>query len=177
MNEQPEGQDDQAVNDEMASLFDLKKRKKKKKTDAPKAEETTEATAVGGEGSAGAEAAVSSGQRSGKDSSMELDPPSYTYTQLLQRVVDCLERTNPDFAEKKRFTMKPPQLMRGAMQDTHTHTITNTFYTYTHPLQQYTPNPHYPFNSGHEEDAVGELPGDLRHDAPQQRARLSVHDG
>eukprot|EP01031_Cornospumella_fuschlensis_P042918 gene42919-52443_t len=39
MNEQPDQQDEQAINDEMASMFDLKKRKKKKKTDTAKADE------------------------------------------------------------------------------------------------------------------------------------------
>jgi hypothetical protein len=28
-------------------------------------------------------------------------------------VVDTLHQNNPELADKKRFTMKPPQLMRG----------------------------------------------------------------
>ena len=46
---------------------------------------------------------------------MEVDPPIYTYGQMLNRVVDLLHQNNPDMLEKRKYTMKPPQLMRGTL--------------------------------------------------------------
>ena len=107
--------DDQEVPDEVAAMFDLKQKKKKKKTITKKAD-----TAEDGEPSADNEGvAVSTGSSSeGKVSSSssgvsDMDPPQYTYSQLLNRVVDYLHANNPDLIEKRRYTMKPPQLMRG----------------------------------------------------------------
>jgi translation initiation factor 2 subunit 2 len=111
--------DDQEVPDEVAAMFDLKQKKKKKKTTTKKAD-----TAEDVEPSADNEgAAVSAGSSSeGKVSSSssggvsDMDPPQYTYAQLLNRVVDLLHANNPDLIEKRRYTMKPPQLMRGKYQ-------------------------------------------------------------
>ena len=47
-----------------------------------------------------------------------VDPPQYTYSQLLNRVVDFLHANNPDLIEKRRYTMKPPQLMRVGTKKT-----------------------------------------------------------
>ena len=110
--------DDQEVPDEVAAMFDLKQKKKKKKTTTKKAD-----TAEDGEPSADNDGAVVSGGSSseGKASSSssgvsDMDPPQYTYSQLLNRVVDFLHANNPDLIEKRRYTMKPPQLMRGKCQ-------------------------------------------------------------
>ncbi len=68
----------------------------------------------GVKGEASAEGAVTG--EVGSSSSVnvfELDPPTYSYTQLLNRVVDFIHQNNPELTDKKRFTMKPPQLMRG----------------------------------------------------------------
>jgi hypothetical protein len=98
-----EGNNETEVPDEVAAMFDLtqkKKKKKKKTTDAADVdvakdgEELQEKVAVG---------------------SVDLDPPIYTYTQLLNRVVDLLHQNNPELTEKRRYTMKPPQLMRGRL--------------------------------------------------------------
>jgi hypothetical protein len=43
----------------------------------------------------------------------ELDPPPYTYDQLLERVVGFVHQNNPELIDKKRSIMKPPQLSRG----------------------------------------------------------------
>lgn len=56
--------------------------------------------------------AEDSSDLSGAPSAAEV-PPSYTYAQLLQRVYDLLQENNPDMIEKKRGTLKPPQLMKG----------------------------------------------------------------
>ena len=37
---------------------------------------------------------------------------SYTYTHMLNRIVSLLQQNNPELAEKRRNTIKPPQLMR-----------------------------------------------------------------
>jgi translation initiation factor 2 subunit 2 len=47
-----------------------------------------------------------------------LDPPIYTYNQLLNRVVSFVHQNNPELTDKKRFTMKPPQLMRVGTKKT-----------------------------------------------------------
>lgn len=103
----------------MAAMFDLTQKKKKKK---PKKEATGPAT---GEGDAELPTAAvddSGGTAVSKAgaaaeilsvSIYELDPPTYTYSQLLNRVVEFVHEKNPELTDKKRFTMKPPQLMRG----------------------------------------------------------------
>lgn len=103
--------------DEVAAMFDLKMKKKKKKKKI--VDETGEAGgqesgASAAEGVEGAESmardVVASSSSSG---TMEIDPPIYTYGQMLNRVVDLLHQNNPEMLEKRKYTMKPPQLMRG----------------------------------------------------------------
>ena len=97
--------DDQAVPDEVAAMFDLTQKKKKKKSKKVEiAEEQTHDTDEKANDSA------ATGNAS------DLDPPQYSYTQLLNRVVEYLHLNNPDLIEKRRYTMKPPQLMRGWLQ-------------------------------------------------------------
>jgi len=107
----------EVVPDEVAAMFDLSQKKKKKKSTKSKTEATTEGdtTKEGAvEGSASAEVATSSSGAGG----FELDPPNYSYTQLLNRVVDSLHQNNPEITDKKRITMKPPQLMRVGTKKT-----------------------------------------------------------
>lgn len=92
------------VEDNVAAMFDLTQKKKKRK---PKKVEVTE----GGEQSADAD--QNAGEAAASGGVSEMDPPQYTYSQLLNRVVDYLHLNNPDLIEKRRYTMKPPQLMRG----------------------------------------------------------------
>ena len=74
----------------------VKKKKKKKKTT-----EGGDAENEGGEAGDGATAADS-------------QYACYSYKELLDRVVGILQEKNPELGEKRRHTMKPPQLMRGA---------------------------------------------------------------
>lgn len=93
--------------DEFAAMFSLDQKKKKKSSKKKTAEEAPAATAdenAAPNPAEGEAAAVGV---------FELDPPIYTYEQLLNRVVDFVHQNNPELADKKRFTMKPPQLMRG----------------------------------------------------------------
>lgn len=86
-----------AVSEEIASMFDLsqKKKKKKKKVEVTNQEENGTPSIVP------------------NDSITKLDPPTYIYTQLLDRAVFLLHEHNPEYTEKRKHTMKPPQLMRG----------------------------------------------------------------
>ena len=99
---------EEAVPDEVAAMFDLslkKKKKKKTKTEKTEADAPKETAGEGGD-AVDSEVAASSTE-------FELDAPIYTYAQLLNRVVDFVHQNNPELTDKKRFTMKPPQLMRG----------------------------------------------------------------
>ena len=100
MSEFADNNEDLAVPDEVAAMFDLTQKKKKKKAKKVEISEEHEEEAAGGEA---------------PTSASDLDPPQYTYTQLLNRVVDFLHLNNPDLIEKRRYTMKPPQLMRGEL--------------------------------------------------------------
>lgn len=97
------------VPDEVAAMFDLSQKKKKKKK-TTKTEGGDDAV----KGGDATEGAVSTEVGSSSSAAIcEMDPPNYSYTQLLNRVVDFIHQNNPELTDKKRFTMKPPQLMRG----------------------------------------------------------------
>jgi translation initiation factor 2 subunit 2 len=92
--------------EDVAALFDLSTKKKKKskkvekKVEVPVEQSTT----------------VESSKASSQSSSsivLEEDPPTFSYSQLLDRIVDTLNEKNPELTDKKRYSMKPPQLMRG----------------------------------------------------------------
>lgn len=94
-------------------MFELtKKKKKKKKVVEGSAEESKPTEETDG----GSKAASSSS--SGEAISQELDIPTYSYTDLLERVLGFVHQNNPELADKKRFTMKPPQLMRVGTKKT-----------------------------------------------------------
>jgi hypothetical protein len=101
------GADEQEL---LEAEFSLKKKKKKTKKKTETADEGKPET----EG----DVAEKSGDGAKSDNNENdnvnvFDPPTYDYVQLLNRVVDTLHQNNPELADKKRFTMKPPQLMRG----------------------------------------------------------------
>ena len=50
--------------------------------------------------------------------SSENTPPTYTYSHMLNRIVQLLQQNNPELAEKRRNTLKPPQLMRVGTKKT-----------------------------------------------------------
>jgi uncharacterized membrane protein YgcG len=43
----------------------------------------------------------------------DIDPPAYSYNEMLERAVDLLHQHNPEYSEKRRYNLKPPQLMKG----------------------------------------------------------------
>jgi len=104
---------------ELQKMFGAKKKKKATKT---KTVDSTVSAATESEGKVDGDSATtssisavkSSGDESFVNSSsvFELDPPTYSYQQLLERVVGFVHHNNPELVDKKRSTMKPPQLMR-----------------------------------------------------------------
>ena len=109
--------EDQEVPDEVAAMFDLKQKKKKKKKKVEVVEDV-QLSSVAATGDAAVAGGIEAAGGSGSSSVLgiyELDPPKYSYTQLLNRVVDFIHQNNPELTDKKRFTMKPPQLMRGSV--------------------------------------------------------------
>jgi translation initiation factor 2 subunit 2 len=96
------------VPDDVAAMFDLSMKKKKKTT--KKKDKVAVADTDGAPQEEGAIITIEGASSSG---AYEFDPPIYTYEQLLNRVVDFVHQNNPELTDKKRFTMKPPQLMRG----------------------------------------------------------------
>ena len=93
-----------AEDEEVAAMFDLsKKKKKKKKKDK---EEKKKKKDKSGKGVAAATGGV------------EDDGPEYTYEELLSRVMAKLHENNPELTEKRRYVMKPPQLMRVGTKKT-----------------------------------------------------------
>ena len=94
--------DEPKPDEEVAAMFDLSKMKKKKKK---KKVEESDAPAEGGA------AASASAEGDGKYA-------CYSYKELLDRVVGILQANNPELSEKRRHTMKPPQLMRVGTKKT-----------------------------------------------------------
>ncbi|CAM9220544.1 unnamed protein product [Heterosigma akashiwo] len=87
----PEPQPEGAAADEVAAMFDLSKKKKKKKKKKKDDDEQGD----------DAPSAASSGSKC-----------TYTYDELLERINDILHDKNPELSEKRRQTIKPPQMMR-----------------------------------------------------------------
>ncbi|RLN90218.1 hypothetical protein BBJ28_00016665 [Nothophytophthora sp. Chile5] len=97
-----------AVPEDVAAMFDLKKKKKKTKKKKEKMEEA-------GEG----EATTQDGEAADGASVLVQDPATYSYKdELLARIMSKLHENNPELTDRKRHTMKPPQLMRVGTKKT-----------------------------------------------------------
>ena len=156
------------VPDDVAAMFDLSQKKKKKKS---KKVEVVES----GDQSNDADQNATANQTASSDGLSDIDPPQYSYSQLLNRVVDYLHLNNPDLIEKRRYTMKPPQLMRGNKNQTEPidHGVNQI-------RNQRTFTNSYSFLmicSWYKEDSLGKLPGNLEYYEEKSRASLSVYDG
>jgi hypothetical protein len=95
--------------------FSLKKKKKKPKKKTTEGDDQKAETAEGTteKNAANPDKLQTENNENKPVNIFETDPPNYDYTLLLNRVVDAIHQNNPELADKKRFTMKPPQLMRG----------------------------------------------------------------
>ena len=101
------------VDDEINNMFDLKLKKKKKKKKVET--EDNEATGEDG-GTVSNETNETTG--GGNDTVFTIGAPLYTYQELLNRVVDIIHQNNPELTDRRRATMKPPQLMRVGTKKT-----------------------------------------------------------
>ncbi|CAI5736615.1 unnamed protein product [Hyaloperonospora brassicae] len=96
-----------AVPDDVAAMFDLKKKKKKAKK--VKKEKNDKADTAVTDAEVGPDAT----------SVLVQDPATYSYKdELLARIIAKLHENNPELTDRKRHTMKPPQLMRVGTKKT-----------------------------------------------------------
>jgi translation initiation factor 2 subunit 2 len=117
----PEGGDDEAGDDTADLNVDdmdfslMSKKKKKKKVTLMDTEEDAGGVDFGGEEDSNK--GTSAFEGSIWDQKNKTD---YTYDELLKRVFDIMRDKNPDMVagEKKRFVMKPPQVMRAGAKKT-----------------------------------------------------------
>eukprot|EP00585_Thalassiosira_rotula_P012435 CAMPEP_0196131172 /NCGR_PEP_ID=MMETSP0910-20130528/1290_1 /TAXON_ID=49265 /ORGANISM="Thalassiosira rotula, Strain GSO102" /LENGTH=234 /DNA_ID=CAMNT_0041390615 /DNA_START=57 /DNA_END=761 /DNA_ORIENTATION=+ len=108
---------------ELAEMLDLTKKKKKKKKKDKKEKEASSS----GPSTSGDDDARFAAQRllitelenaHGEDADSHDRKAEYTYEDMLDRVMGILHAQNPDLIEKKRRTMKPPQLTRVGTKKT-----------------------------------------------------------
>eukprot|EP00579_Thalassiosira_antarctica_P011883 CAMPEP_0201923144 /NCGR_PEP_ID=MMETSP0903-20130614/10978_1 /ASSEMBLY_ACC=CAM_ASM_000552 /TAXON_ID=420261 /ORGANISM="Thalassiosira antarctica, Strain CCMP982" /LENGTH=234 /DNA_ID=CAMNT_0048460417 /DNA_START=54 /DNA_END=758 /DNA_ORIENTATION=+ len=108
---------------ELAEMLDLSKKKKKKSKKKNKEKEDS----ASGPSSAGDDDTRFAEQRliitqletaHGEEEDMHDRKADYTYEDMLDRVMGVLHAQNPDLIEKKRRTMKPPQLTRVGTKKT-----------------------------------------------------------
>jgi len=123
-----EGDKPKDAESEMAAMLDLsKKKKKKKKKDKS---ESSKGAADNATSSTSSTTATDSNASLTEQKRLlqliqedakpdEFDRKAeYTYPELLDRIMNLLHRHNPDLMEKKRRTMKPPQLTRVGTKKT-----------------------------------------------------------
>ena len=113
---------------ELAEMLDLSKKKKKKKKKDKKDGYNATSAAEGGEDDddAAIDARFAEQRRlmaeyenaHGDDDDIHDRKADYTYEDMLDRVIGILHAQNPDLIEKKRRTMKPPQLTRVGTKKT-----------------------------------------------------------
>mmetsp|Transcript_1077 Transcript_1077/g.1339 ORF Transcript_1077/g.1339 Transcript_1077/m.1339 type:complete len:266 (+) Transcript_1077:63-860(+) len=103
------------VNAEVAAMFDLTKKKKKKK----KKDDDDDATAeITKENQVEDVSMDKSDDKNSTPNQADRRYANYTYQQMLDRVVGILQANNPELAEKRRHSLKPPQLMRVGTKKT-----------------------------------------------------------
>mmetsp|Transcript_8347 Transcript_8347/g.7474 ORF Transcript_8347/g.7474 Transcript_8347/m.7474 type:complete len:239 (-) Transcript_8347:64-780(-) len=111
---------DDQLPDEVAAMFDLtlKKKKKKKKTDNNEKTTTTKEENTSSNTNENIENNNTTNTVTSNPYGIELDPPTYEYSLLLNRVVDFLHSKDPAWSEKRRQTLKAPQLSRVGSKKT-----------------------------------------------------------
>ncbi|KAL7430517.1 hypothetical protein ACHAXM_004993 [Skeletonema potamos] len=110
---------------ELAEMLDLTKKKKKKKKKDKKEKDSGDAAAAASGGDDD-DARFAEQRRlileqenaHGEENDTYDRKAEYTYEDMLDRVMGILHAQNPDLIEKKRRTMKPPQLTRVGTKKT-----------------------------------------------------------
>jgi len=90
----------------MAAMLDLSKKKKKKKK-----KESSSGAATGAEETFLSPVVVDEVDENDTNG-------NYDYEEMLDKIINILNANNPDLIDKKRYTMKPPQLMRVGTKKT-----------------------------------------------------------
>jgi len=116
---------DETEEKELAEMLDLSKKKKKKKKKDKKEKEAA-ADETTGTSPEDDDAKYAEQRRlileletaHGEEEDMHDRKADYTYEDMLDRVMNILHAQNPDLIEKKRRTMKPPQLTRVGTKKT-----------------------------------------------------------
>ena len=106
---------------ELAEMLDLSKKKKKKKKKDKKEKDSAEGASPEDDDARFAEqrrliAELETAH--GEENDANDRKADYTYEDMLDRVMGILHAQNPDLIEKKRRTMKPPQLTRVGTKKT-----------------------------------------------------------
>ena len=120
--------DEEADLDDMQDMGKKKKKKDKKKKGSKDKDKSEKKSSSSGGKDSGDVAIDFTAQRELLDRDMNAHDKEfpdehdrkadYTYSDLLDRVVDILTSNNPDLIEKKRRNMKPPQLTRVGTKKT-----------------------------------------------------------
>ena len=106
---------------ELAEMLDLSKKKKKRPKKAKKDKDESTTPADGDDDAKFAEQRrliLECETAHGEEDDMYDRKAEYTYEDMLDRVMGILHAQNPDLIEKKRRTMKPPQLTRVGTKKT-----------------------------------------------------------
>ncbi|KAH9093595.1 hypothetical protein Ae201684P_016222 [Aphanomyces euteiches] len=99
--------------EDVAAMFDLGTKKKKKKS--TKKESSADAE---GESAAAATPAADATNASSHEEIGVLNVCTYSYEEMLDRIMNKLQENNPDLADRKKAIIKPPQLMRVGTKKT-----------------------------------------------------------
>ncbi|KAG9411937.1 eukaryotic translation initiation factor 2 [Aphanomyces cochlioides] len=100
--------------EDVAAMFDLGTKKKKKKS-TKKKESSADAE---GESAAAATPAADATNASSHEEIGVLNVCTYSYEEMLDRIMNKLQENNPDLADRKKAIIKPPQLMRVGTKKT-----------------------------------------------------------
>lgn len=110
---------------ELAEMLDLSKKKKKKKKKDKKEKESSSASGPSVDGGDGEERFAEQRRiiaeletAHGETEDVHDRKADYSYEDMLDRIMGILHAQNPDLVEKKRRTMKPPQLTRVGTKKT-----------------------------------------------------------
>jgi translation initiation factor 2 subunit 2 len=123
--ENPEEVAEEEEEADLAAMLDLSKKKKKSKKKKEKGKDEDEDPDADKRVSADLPDSEQALRIREIDKTFDLIYPDeddrkadYSYTELLDRVIDLLHSNNPDLIEKKRRNMKPPQLTRVGTKKT-----------------------------------------------------------
>ncbi|ETW02158.1 hypothetical protein H310_05730 [Aphanomyces invadans] len=102
--------------EDVAAMFDLKK--KRKKTTKKKTKDDAGDAANDDDAAAADASAATSTDKKDSGEAVASTTCTYTYEEMLDRIMNKLHENNPDLADRKKAIIKPPQLMRVGTKKT-----------------------------------------------------------